>query len=427
MTTDTIRSPTQDPFRWVMLFGVWLIYYCFGLIVASTAPLVKPIVEDLDLSLSAMGSLMGAWPLLYIVVAIPAGVFLDRFDIRRALLISAALIMASGLLRAVAVDYFTMFIAIALFGIGGPLVSVGAPKLISAWFEGKERGLAMGLYITGPGLGVITTLSLTNSVLMPLTGDSWRACMLIFAALAAVGGCTWFFIARHESSKADEHLHTNATLRGQIDLFKSLLRLPPVRIVLLMGVGMFAFNHGLNNWLPEILRSGGMSAVQAGYWATMPIAVGIVGALIVPRFATPQRRIPILVTLLSCAACSALVIGLAQGDMVAAGLFLQGASRSAMVPILLLVLMDSEEIGSQRMGAAGGLFFSVGELGGVLGPLTIGTLADLTGAFTVSLMMLAAIAATVAALALRLGRILHPVAVPVANVSDSAADSIDNV
>ncbi len=410
-----------------MLFGVWLIYFCFGLIVASTAPLVKPIVHDLNLSLSAMGSLMGAWPLIYIAMAIPAGVFLDRFGIRRALLIAAGLIMASGLLRAVAVDYFTMFIAIALFGIGGPLVSVGAPKLISAWFAGKERGLAMGLYITGPALGVITTLSLTNSVLMPLTGGSWRACMFIFAAVAALGGCVWFLIAQHESSKADEHLHTDATLRGQVDIFKVLLRLPPVRIVLLMGIGMFAFNHGLNNWLPEILRAGGMSAVQAGYWATIPIAVGIVGALIVPRFATPRRRIPILVTLLSCAACSVLVIGLAHGDLLALGLFLQGASRSAMAPILLLVLMDSEEIGSQRMGAAGGLFFSVGELGGVLGPLTIGALADFTGAFTVSLMVLAAIAAVVAALALRLGRLLHPAVAPVAVPSAVAADGIDNL
>ena len=59
------------PYRWVMLAGLWLIYFGFGLTVASTAPLVQPIARDLGLSHSAMGSVMGAWPLIYIFSAIP--------------------------------------------------------------------------------------------------------------------------------------------------------------------------------------------------------------------------------------------------------------------------------------------------------------------------------------------------------------------
>ena len=43
-----------------------------------------------------------------------------------------------------------MFVAVGLFGIGGPLVSIGAPKAIAQWFQGAERGFAIGVYITGP-------------------------------------------------------------------------------------------------------------------------------------------------------------------------------------------------------------------------------------------------------------------------------------
>ena len=32
--------------------------------------------------------------------------------------------------------------------------STGAPKIIAQWFKGSERGLAMGIYITGPVLMV---------------------------------------------------------------------------------------------------------------------------------------------------------------------------------------------------------------------------------------------------------------------------------
>ncbi|MCH8155783.1 MAG: hypothetical protein IH786_11115, partial [Proteobacteria bacterium] len=62
-------APAVHPYRWVMLAGVWLLYLCFGLIAAAMAPLVKPITEELDLSHSAMGGILGAWPLSYIAPA----------------------------------------------------------------------------------------------------------------------------------------------------------------------------------------------------------------------------------------------------------------------------------------------------------------------------------------------------------------------
>ena len=53
------------------------------------------------------------------------------------------------------------------FGLGGPLISVGAPKLICIWFNESERKLVMGIYTTGMALGTIIVLSITNSVIMP--------------------------------------------------------------------------------------------------------------------------------------------------------------------------------------------------------------------------------------------------------------------
>jgi CP family cyanate transporter-like MFS transporter len=406
-TTDTNLAP--NPYRWTMLAGMWSIYFCFSLIVVSTAPLVKPIVEDLGLSLSAMGSLMGAWPLLYIAAAIPAGAFLDRFGVRRALLIAAVIMASSALLRANATGYVSMFIAIALFGVGGPLISVGAPKLISAWFSGRERGLAMGIYITGPSLGGIAALALTNSVFMPLTGNDWRAVLQIYTLITLCAGFIWFLISRPAKARVDENVSGRASLSEQIQIFSGLLAMPSVRLVLVMGIGIFAFNHGLNNWLPEILRRGGMSSVQAGYWAALPTAVGVVGALVLPRFATPERRQPMLVGLLLTAAVAAFMINVASGGALAIGLCLQGTARSALMPILMLLLMESEEVGSRNMGAAGGLFFSAAEMGGVLGPLSIGVVADLSGGFTLPLASLSLLATGLALLGFRLRHLLHPV------------------
>ncbi len=110
-----------------MLGGVWLIYFGFGLLSLAMAPLVDPISRDLGLSYTTMGAILGAWPLVYIVAAAPCGAFVDRVGLKWSLFLAALIITASGGLRVVAVDAVTMFVAVGLFGIGGPLVSTAHP------------------------------------------------------------------------------------------------------------------------------------------------------------------------------------------------------------------------------------------------------------------------------------------------------------
>jgi cyanate permease len=371
-----------------MLFGVCLLYACFGMTVAALAPLVGPISEDLGLSRSAMGWVLGAWPLVYIASAMPCGAVLDRFGLRRSLFLAACIMALSGALRAEAGGHLELFLAVALFGLGGPLVSVGAPKLISQWFSGAERGTAMGLYITGVALGGILSLALTNSTIMPLVGNDWRAVLRIYAAITLAAGVIWLLISGHPVSRASEQAAAAAGKPGQLAVFGALLRVPAVRLVLLMSVGIFFFNHGLNNWLPEILRAGGMDPVAAGYWAAIPTAVGLVGALTIPRLATSARQLRVLLVLFACAGFATLLIHAGSGPVLAAGLIFQGVARSAMMPVAILVLMDCPGVASENMGAAGGLFFSAAEIGGVLGPLTIGIVADTSAGFAAALGLL---------------------------------------
>jgi hypothetical protein len=114
---------------------------------------------------------LGVWQLVYIAAAVPCGALLDRLGARPAVFIGALFIAASGALRGVAIDFWTLCLAVGLFGIGGPLVSAGAPKVVAQWFKGSARGMAMGIYITGPAIGAIVALSLSNSVLMPWLDD----------------------------------------------------------------------------------------------------------------------------------------------------------------------------------------------------------------------------------------------------------------
>lgn len=401
-SVEALPTGAPHPYRWAMLAGLWLIYFGFGLTVASTAPLVEPIARDLGLSHAAMGSVMGAWPLIYIVSAMPCGALLDRAGPRRALFLGAAAVALSAAARAVSGGHLELFFAVAILGIGGPLISIGAPKLIGLWFEGPERGFAMGLYVTGPTTGNITALAGTNALVMPLLGGNWRAVLLTYAAIVLLTGLVWLAIAAHPASRDAERRVAAEPRASQRDVFAELLGIPAVRLVLAMGVCVFFFNHSLNNWLPQILRSGGMDPVTAGYWSSVPTVVGMIGALVIPRLATQQRRFTVLFALIGSACAAALLIRTLDSGLLPVGLVLQGLARGSMSSVTLLLLMETRGVGSRVMGAAGGMYFSAGEIGGVLGPLSVGALSDLTGGFSAPLLMLSAVCV---ALALLLSRV----------------------
>ncbi len=396
--------PHTNPYRWVMLAGVWLSYYCFGLTIVTMAPLVAEISRDLNLSHSQMGTVLGAWQLVYIGSAIPLGILIDRIGVRRAMMLAFVVIAVSVALRANAVGFATLFVAVAVFGLGGPLVSIGAPKLISLWFEGKGRGFAMGVYMTAPTMGSVTGLSMTNSLFMPMYSGDWRQVLMMYAGFILAASIVWWLITANKDSKTVEKALADAPQESQKDNFLRLIKIPAFQIVMLMSIGIFFFNHGLNNWLPEILRSKGMTAEHAGYLASVPAAFAVMASLSIPRLATPERRIWIMVLMfLSCGISSLLLQSDSQTILIVALIF-QGAARGSMMTLAILLLLDMPQVGSKRAGVAGGMFFSAAEIGGVLGPVSIGVVSDVTGEFASTLMMMTAVSIVLLLLLLALWR-----------------------
>jgi MFS family permease len=178
-----------------------------------------------------------------------------------------------------------------------------------------------------------------------------------------------------------------------------------VQIVLMMGVGVFLFNHGLNNWLPEMLRSHGLPIVEASYWAAIPTVIGVVGSLLIPRLATPERRFRILLALSVAALLSSVFLQFVAGPWLTLGLIMQGIVRSGLTTVLILSLVELPGIGASRAGTASGLFFSAAEVGGMLGPLGMGMLYDASGNFHGALAGLSAVAILLTIGTLRLRRL----------------------
>jgi cyanate permease len=358
-----------------MLALLWLLYVSFGLITRSIAPLVTPILRDLQITYSQMGTILGSWQLTYIAVSIFAGTLIDKWGIRKSLFAGVITIGLSALLRYFPEGFSGMLFAVALFGVGGPMISIGCPKTIAVWFRGRDRGTAVGIYMTGSYIGMLTAFTLTHSIVMPLTGYAWRLVFVSYALVAFAIALLWWFLAR------DISLTAPAENPGIIETFVKLIRVRNVQIVLIMGLLSFATLHGFGIWLPKILEAKGLSPTAAGFAASIPIASGIPALLYLPRTIPSHFRHRFVALSALLTVLTLLLIVTTSGTIRIAGLILYGITASGFLPILTLILMDTPEVEPRFMGSAGGLFFCIAEIGGFTGPCLMGSLVDLTDTF----------------------------------------------
>ena len=373
----------QSRYRWIMLFLLWLLYIAFGLVARSITPLITPILNDLRMSYSQMGFILGSWQLTYILVALVAGAILDRWGVRKSIFTGTMIIGLSASIRYFATGFLTMLFAIALFGVGGTMISIGGPKTISQWFSGRSRGIAVGIYTTGPWIGGLMVLALTNSLVMPLVGGSWRLTFVFYGMLTFVIALLWLFLAKRSASKPA------AVGAGVIEVFKKLIAVRNVQLLLIMALFSFAINHGFSNWLPKIFEENGMSASQAGYAASIPIATGIPALLFIPSLIPPHFRGRMIAILALITTITLVLIMKTSGTPLYIGLMALGLASSPFMPLMLLILMESPRVATEYMGAAGGMFFCIAEIGGFTGPSLMGILVDLTGTFMAGTIFLA--------------------------------------
>jgi cyanate permease len=380
----------RDQANWGMLALGWTIYFSFGMVVASLVPLVSTIKAELDLSYTQMGVILGAWQLVFMAAAAPAGWLIDRFGPKRVLTFGALIIAVAVTMRSFADSFAFLLFTVAFFGLGGPITAVGLTKLVADWFTGASRGLASGIYITGAAAGIAVVLALTHPVILPLTGG-WRQAHLLYGAIAFAIAISWFLFGRDNPQSTSER-KLSRHVKGKASYLQVITQ-PEVWMVILVGFAGFLANHGVRNWLPEILENAGASPTVAGLLGALPAVTGIFGSIVVLRLATRRAnaRKPAVIILLLVSGVTILTIMLADGWLLVAAIAIEGFCAAAFAPLMLNTLMEMPSVGAKNTGAAAGLYFSVGELGGTVGPLIMGVAADVTGSFMAGMVLVASI------------------------------------
>jgi len=364
---------TVNPHRWIVFSALCAVYTTFGIAVTAMAPMLPLVRQSLGVSRGAMGFALGAWALIYIATAPLAGRVIDRFDLGWSVALGGLSVTGSLLLRSIAQGVGTLWLAVAFFGVFGPLISASSPALLARWFpDQREQRRGVGLSAVAPAVGGTLIIAITNPVLLPWL-DGWREVLRFEAGLAGFATILWIVV--WQAVEPPSRPVTTAATR-QTNTIGYLLGSSQVRLVLALAFVVFFINHALSPWMPSVLEElGQMTPTTASSWVAAAGLLGIPVTALLPRLGHGSRLFPLVAVVLTLSAFALALIAFAPTPVMGFATVLS-AVRAALVPIAILTLLAADRVTATNAGVATGLWFSVAEVGGVTGPLTVGIVAD---------------------------------------------------
>ena len=148
--------------------------------IGKVPPAIPDLQQEMNLSLVQVGWLASIFNVIGAVGGLLIGGLADRFNYRRALIVSTLLLLSGSLIGAVTVSPVILFLSRVCEGFGLVGAAVSAPRLITAHTQPADRSLALGawsIYIpTGFAIGMVL-----GSFLVPWTG--WRGLWLFNAII----------------------------------------------------------------------------------------------------------------------------------------------------------------------------------------------------------------------------------------------------
>ncbi|MEU4454403.1 MFS transporter [Nocardioides sp. NPDC023903] len=421
-----IDAAAMTPYQWMVVALCVLLNCLDGFDVMAMAFTASSLTEEFALSGSELGVLLSAGLVGMAVGSLALAPVADVIGRRPLILISVGLATLGMLLSAVAPSAVLLGLArvVTGLGVGGILASTNV--IASEYASARWRGLAIGLYTAGYGIGATLGGVAARGMLADL---GWRS---VFVAGGVATGIALIllvvllpesvdFLVQRRPRQAVERINRILGRLGQPAITSDALEAAPRpttrrrsgnpgvllsadlrRSTLLIWVAFLATMFGfyfVNSWTPQLLVTSGMSeadAVTAGMMLALggtagSVLYGLVASRLDSRLVligfTVLSALTMVVFITSTALLTvALIIGVLVGALIngcIAGLY------------TITPAVYGTEIRSTGMGWAIG----IGRIGAILSPMLAGRLLDASWT-PVNLYVGAAVVVAISAVAL---------------------------
>jgi len=351
--------------RWAAIVGYSLVGAATQLVWLNFAGVTTVAASHYGVSESAIGWLAQVFPLLYVVLAIPCGLILDRWF--HAGLIAGAVLTALGaLVRLVGDDYGWLLAGQIVASIAQPLVLNAVTGITGRYLSEKDRptGIAVGTASIFAGMVIAFLLSavFTSAADLPV--------MLWVTAVFCVAAALFLIVALRNRGAFE--LTRQRPDRGALRIAwgDSLIR--RLCVLALFPFGVFV---ALSTFAQALLEPAGVSSGTASAILLVNVVAGVLGSAVIPILVVRRRaESSLLVVSLGMTAIACVLLAVAPG--VITGFVAITLIGLLLLPALPIVLELVERRTGEAEGTAAGLIWMAGNLGGLLVAVVVGLLVD---------------------------------------------------
>ena len=357
MSDFTAVGRREEVSRWRPVAAYALLAAATQLLWLTFAPLTTASAHHYHVSETAIGWLAEIFPLLYVVLAIPAGRCLDR-AFHRWLAIGACLTAVGGLARLIAPDFAWALLGQLLVACGQPLVLNAVTKVAGEHLPRHLRPHGIAIGSAAVFVGMLLAL-----VLGTIFGGAHIGALLqVQAAFAVIAAAGMLYELRRRASAA---AGGDAAVAVRLLALREVWAERNVRVLsglLFLGFGVFI---ALTTWLQALLHNYRVSSTTAGTLLVGMVLAGALGAALLPPLVVRRRAERRMVG----AAVTVSAVGgllLAFEHAVALDAVVLVAIGLLLLTLLPVILELSERRAGKSAGTVTALLWLAGNAGGLV-------------------------------------------------------------
>lgn len=386
-----MTAPTA---RWAPVVAYCAVAAVTQMVWLTFAPVTTSAATYYGVSDTDIGWLAQPFVLLYVLVAVPAGVLLDR-GFRSWLAVGALLTAAGALLRTVGDGYGWLMAGAVVAAVAQPFVLNAVTGVAAQYLPESRRPLGISLASASLFAGMVLSFAIGIAFT-----DMIGTLVLLEAVIATVAALGLVIALRTPPPFRSGHPPAGV---GQ---FRAAWSIPLIRLLCLFIFLPYGTFIALTTWSQTLLEPAGVDADQAGIALIAMVLAGVVGSATIPVWSARARaevRVMGAAVVVSAAAC--LVLAAVPGFVTAVVcLTVLGLVSLSVLPIVLEL---TERASDQAEGTAAGLVLLAGNLSGLVVATVVGfttgmpplAFALLAAATLVSLLVLSRLRGPVAELA----------------------------
>lgn len=351
--------------RWAVIAAFVLVTSANQMLWLTFAPITTDAARHYGVSEGAIGALSAVFPLLYVLLAIPAGFALDRW-FRGSVVVGAALTAAGGLVRLLGDSFAWVLAGQLVVAVAQPFVTNSVAKLAGAYTSDEDRPLGIAVCSAGLFAGFLLAFG-TGAA---FGGGSGLPTLLVVQAVYAVVGAALLTLGLRLPPRAVEVAAASGFASLRAVWADPVLRATTQLVV--VGFGVFV---GLTTWLQALLEPHGISADTAGVLLIVMVLAGVIGSVVLPPIANrrgAERSVlqaSLLVTAVGAVLLAVVHVPFGIGIVLAA----MGLLLLATLPVVLEV---TERRAGPASGTAAALLWMAGNAGGLVVTVVLAPLLD---------------------------------------------------